>query len=350
MPQAPRPPPPPKGRGPWWVELPEQKLLDVRLCDLRVSLEESPLARSVAQLHAEFERAGLRFRPYVWLSTDWFTPDGITGFGVPFFLAHPRLARLERNQMFEAEGSTRDWCMKLLRHESAHAVDNAYRLRRRKDWREHFGRASEPYRWSYVPDPESRKYVQNLDNWYAQSHPVEDFAETFAAWLRPGNRWRRRYAGWPVALRKLHYVDRLMNELADRAPPVRTRERPDSLAKLRFSLREYYRRKQALYGDVDHTVYDRDLRRLFTEERLPGRRRASSFLRDRRPELRERVAHWTGQQAFVVDEVLKGMILRARALGLRLDQPEREAVQDASVVLTVHTMRHLRRRHREYFR
>ena len=52
----------------------------------------------------------------------------------------------------------------------------------------------------------------NLANWYAQSHPIEDFAETFAVWLRPGSRWRSRYADWP-ALRKLEYVDALMQEV-----------------------------------------------------------------------------------------------------------------------------------------
>jgi hypothetical protein len=304
----------------------------------------------MAQLEAEFERVGLRFVPYAWLSTDWFTPDGVTGFGIPFFLAHPRLARLERKRMFEVEGGTRDWCMRLLRHEAAHALDNAYRLRRRKDWREQFGRASAPYYWSYIPDPNSRKFVLNLENWYAQSHPVEDFAETFAVWLRPGSRWRARYSTWPVALRKLRYVDGLMREIREREPAVRTRERPDSLAKLRLTLRQYYERRQESTGRPDATIYDHDLKRLFTEERAPGRRRASAFLRNRRAELRKRVTQWTGQHAYVVDEVLEGMILRARVLRLRIDRPESEVVQDASIVLTVHTMRHLRRRHGEYYR
>jgi hypothetical protein len=334
-----------------WATLSDEALLDVRLCDLDVRVDDGTLGANLERLRRELAQAGLRFRPYAWLSTDWFTPDGITGFGIPFFLAHPRLARLERKKMFEVEGGDRSWCMRLLRHETAHALDNAYRLRRRKAWREHFGRASEPYHWSYVPNPDSRKYVINLDNWYAQSHPAEDFAETFAVWLRPGGRWRHRYASWPVALRKLRFVDALMQEIRDVDPPVRTRERPDSLSKIRFTLREYYERKQSSYGDGDLSVYDRDLRRLFSGEPVRGGRRlASAVLRRHRRPLRERVAQWTGQDAFVVDEVLKGLIVRARELQLHPSRPEQEIVQDAAIVLTVHTMRYTRRRHREYFR
>ena len=334
-----------------WAELPDEALLDVRLCDLDVGVEDGSLGANLARLDRELEHAGLRFRPYAWLSTDWFTPDGVTGFGIPFFLAHPRLARLERKKMFEVEGGDRSWCMKLLRHETAHALDNAYRLRRRKAWREHFGLASAPYRWSYVPNPDSRRYVINLDNWYAQSHPAEDFAETFAVWLRPGGRWRQRYAGWPVALRKLRFIDALMREIRDTEPRVRTRERPDALSKIRFTLREYYDRKLSPYGEGDLSVYDRDLHRLFSKEPAGGRRQlASAFLRKHRRALRERVAQWTGQYAFVVDDVLKDLTLRARELQLRLTRPEREVVQDAAIVLTVHTMRYTRRRHREYFR
>ncbi len=336
---------------PWWAHLPDEELLEVPLCDLRLQIEGTALEQRIGQLREELARAGLRFRPYVWLSTDWFTPDGHTGFAVPFFLAHPRLAHLERRQMFAVEGGKHETCMRLLRHETAHALDNAYRLHWRKRWREHFGSAKEPYRWSYVPDPESTEHVQNLDNWYAQSHPVEDFAETFAVWLRPGERWRGDYAEWPVALRKLWFVDELMEDVAQKPPRLRTRARPDSLGRLRFTLREYYARKKAFYGDHDDTAYDRDLLRLFSDEAIfASRRTAAALLNEWRRELRSRVAHWTGQYPFVVDEVLQGMIRRARTLRLRVAYSERETVQDAAIALTVHTMRHTRRRHREYDR
>jgi hypothetical protein len=337
-----------RSRGePWWTQLSLDELFEIRIKDLGLKVEGSTLEPRVDQLQRELERAEFRFRPYVWLSTDWFTPDGATGFAIPFYLAHPRLVRLERREMLEVEGGDHDWCMRLLRHETAHALDHAYRLSRRRRWRETFGSPSEPYYATYVPEPDSRRYVQNLYNWYAQSHPFEDFAETFAVWLRPRSRWRERYAGW-MAMRKLRYVDELMREIRDQAPAVRTRERMDSVTTLNMTVGEYYRRKQARYGREDRSIYDRDLRRLFSDD---GRRRlASSFLRARQRDLCRQVAEITGQHLFVVDEVLSNMIARCRDLRLRLAHSERETNLGAAVLLTVHTVRLTRVRHREYFR
>ncbi|UCE87855.1 MAG: putative zinc-binding metallopeptidase [Deltaproteobacteria bacterium] len=330
--------------------MPTEELLEVRLCDLDLGIAGSPLEPRLEELYGELRAAGLGFRPNVWLSTDWFAPEGVPGFAIPFYLAHPRLARLERQQMFQVEGGDRRWCMQLLRHETGHAIDCAHRLHYRRAWREHFGRASAPYRATYVPDPDSRRFVHNLPDFYAQSHPLEDFAETFAVWLRPGARWRTRYVDWP-ALRKLVYVDALMAELADHRPAVRSRERTDSLPTVRMTLREYYRRKQAHYGREDFSGYDRDLRRLFSDDPSRWRRKsAAAFLRERRSHLRRGVAQWTGQHRYVVDEVLKGMIQRSRELGLRVSGSEREAGEGAAALVTLHATRIARMRHREYFR
>jgi len=332
-----------------WATLPEQELLDLRACRLGLRLETSPLQPHIERLGSELARAGLRFRPSVWLSTDWFSPHGVPGFAVPFYLAHPRLLRLERSQMLEAEGANAGWCLKLMRHETGHALDTAYRLHRRKRWREHFGRAGEPYHRTYVPEPGSRDYVHNLDHYYAQSHPIEDFAETFAVWLRSRGRWRSQYRDWPMALRKLEYVDELTREVAPRAPLVRSRERTDSLPGLRMTLRDYYRRKKAVYGEEDRSIYDHDLKRLFASGGK-GRKRAATFLRERRLELRRQVSRWTGQRPFVVDEVIRGMIRRCRELGLTLDYSEAETGEGAAVLVTTHTAQIQRMRHREYFR
>jgi hypothetical protein len=339
----------PETRFPW-EGLRHPELLDVRLCDLGLKLEGTPLEDRVRDLHTELARAGLSIRPHIWLSTDWFSPEGVPGFALPFYLAHPRLARLERQQMLEVEGGNLGWLRKLLRHEAGHALDHAYRLRRRKRWREIFGRASTPYRPTYVPDPGSSRHVFHLYNFYAQSHPVEDFAETFAVWLRPGSRWRRTYRG-TGALKKLEYVDELMREIAGRPPPVRSRERPDSLPRLRMTLREYYERKREHYGEEDYEVYDDDLLYLFSDDPAHRRRKSAvSFLNERRRELVNLVAEWTGQHRFVVDDALKGMIHRCRVLGLRLAHSERESGEGAAVVLTVHAAHIWPVRHRELFR
>jgi hypothetical protein len=337
-------------RAPWWRHLSDAELLEVPIGRLGLRIEGTALAQRVARLEQELDRAGLRFRPYVWLSTDWFTPDGHTGFAVPFFLTHPRLARLERRHMLEVEGGARDWCMKLLRHETAHALDNAYRLSRRRSWREVFGLRSQPYRESYVPRPGSEHYVLNLDYWYAQSHPSEDFAETFSVWLQPGSRWRTRYQGWP-ALRKLEYVDALMAEIADAPPAVRTRARPDSVSQLRLTLRTYYRRKQARYADDHSFEYDEPLRRVFSAEGARGRREsAAGFLQRTRREIREGVAAVTGQHPYLIAQVLNELVLRCRRLGLRVGASERETLVQAAALVASLTMRFLRRGHPEYMR
>lgn len=321
--------------------LSDDELLDMRICDLPVGIEGTPLEHRVERLYGELEQKKIRFRPHVWLSDDWFTPDGVPGLAIPFYLAHPRLIRLEGKQMLEVEGGTESWCMRILRHEAGHAVDNAYRLRRRRNWRELFGKASEPYPEYYHPKPYSKSYVLHLDMWYAQSHPVEDFAETFAVWLKPRSRWRSQYQGWP-ALKKLEYVDEVISEIRDQKPKVTKRERTDSLPTLRRTLRQHYRRKRAHYG-LDHpNFYDGDLRRLFSDQPehsdCPS---AAGFLRHIRRELRKAVAHWTGQYQYTIDQVLSEMIERCRELNLRRDRSAKQVERDAMILITMQTMNYL---------
>jgi hypothetical protein len=332
-----------------WPRLSDAELLDRPIASLGLCIRGTALESRIAHLHRELERAGLRFRPYVWLSTDWFTPDGVTGFAVPFCLAHPRLARLERLILHEVEGGTRAACLRLLRHEAAHAFDHAYRLRRRRRWRELFGRASAPYRPSYVPNPGSRSHVLNLDYWYAQSHPLEDFAETFAVWLQPGSQWRKHYAGWP-ALEKLEYVDRLMREIGPAPPPVRTRTRPDAVGSVRTTLRAHYRAKQQRYRQEPPGELDAPLMRVFDTDRRRRRETAARFLARHRAELRQHVSRVTGQHAYVVDQMLNELILRARALRLQRHQPERAARLDCAALVTALTMTFLRGGPAEYQR
>jgi hypothetical protein len=183
--------------------------------------------------------------------------------------------------------------------------------------------------------------VQHLDAWYAQSHPAEDFAETFAVWLSPRNRWRQTYAGWP-ALKKLEYVDEVMQEIAGEKPRVRSRRQPERLALDRRTLREYYEWKRATYGTEHPTIYDRDLKRLFSDDsRHRERETAVAFLRRVRTEVREMVACWTGLPQYTIDQVLKEMIGRCKLLRLRVCESDRKAKLDTTVMLTVQTMNYL---------
>jgi hypothetical protein len=322
-----------------WASLPDEELLQVRLKDLGVSVEGTWLEDCLLTLHDELAQAGIPLRPHAWISSEWFSPENTPGIAIPFYLAHPRLMRLERKMIIDVEGGTWAECMAILRHEAGHVVQHAYALYRRRAWQRLFGPTSRRYPRYYRPNPASRHYVQHLRLWYAQSHPDEDFAETFAVWLRPRSHWRARYAGWP-ALKKLEYVDALMTEIAGQKPVLRGRERVEPLSQLSETLGEHYKKKQALYAFDAAKTYDRDLRRLFSAD--PGRRRfsqaASSFIRRHRARVRKLVAQWTGEYQLTIDAVLDDMIARCRELDLRALGPEQKLVMDFTVLLTAKTM------------
>lgn len=326
-----------------WDTYKSEDLLDLRFCDLGLELEGTWIAPLIERVCEELEKRELSFRPHFWLADEWFSPDGLPGVAVPFYLANKRLMRLEREQMFEVEGGSRPECIKILRHEVGHAIDHAYRLHRRRAWQELFGRASQSYPEYYRPNPRSRRFVQHLDGWYAQSHPSEDWAETFAVWLTPRSRWRKLYAGWP-AMKKLEYADELMHEIASQPPKVTSRARPYSLAKLRYKLRSHYERKRTHYEVGYSPLHDQDLRRLFSDD--PEYRKeltAASFIRRNRREIRELVARWTGEYEFTLDQILKEMTGRCKELRLRLTGSEQRAKVDFAIMLAVHTVQYLHR-------
>ncbi len=329
------------GRRRFWTHSTDEELLDVRLCDLGLRLKDSVLEKRVLHLMGELRGRGIQFQPHFWLSEEWFTPDGIPGIAIPFYLAHPRLMRLEQRQMLEVEGGTATWCLRILRHEAGHALDNAYRLSRRKSWQEVFGKPSQPYPEQYQPRPNSKSFVQHLDMWYAQAHPAEDFAETFAVWLKPRSNWRRQYQGWP-ALRKLEYVDWLMGEIARKTPVVRRRTRIDSLPTIKRTLREHYAERKERYGVGNASILDQDLLRLFSNEGRHARNlSAALFLRRNRSSLRQLIGEWTTQHQYTIDQALDELINRCRTLKLRLRYSERETRRHALVMLTVQTMNYL---------
>lgn len=324
-----------------WARLPDKELLKLRFKDLKLTIEGTWLNRRLKDLQKELDERDIRVRPHVWLSDEWFSPDGTPGFAIPFYLAHPRLMELERKTIMEVEGGTLHECMRIMRHEMGHVVQNAFRLNRRRRWQQLFGPSSKHYPSYYKPNPASRNFVQHLRLWYAQSHPTEDFAETFAVWLQPDSDWRERYKGWP-ALRKLEYVDQLMHTLAGNPPRVASHEVIEPLSELRTTLREHYRRRRAHYGQVHPTFYDDALSRIFSDStQHADNTRAATFLSRIRKEARRKVADWTGAYQYTIDQVLGGMIDRCRERNLRLAVPEDQARHDFILLLTVQTMNNM---------
>jgi hypothetical protein len=226
-------------------ELSTFALLKVRLCDLNLDMNDAAIQNGLRQLYDELRQRGLRFRPHVWISTSWFSPYGIPGFAIPFYLFHPRLRELEQRYMGEVEGGTPREYLQLLRHESGHALDNAFHLRKSKRRQSLFGLSQKAYPKRYAPDAKSSDFVQHLPNHYAQAHPDEDWAETFAVWLDPQSKWQSKYRG--VALEKLKLLDELVAAIKGDKALVANKRTLDPLSKCTQTLESYFREKQRKY-------------------------------------------------------------------------------------------------------
>ena len=317
-------------------------LLDRRISELGLSIEGSPVERLVQRLYEELDARGLAFHPPVYLSDEWGCPEATPLIGVPFYLADPELSRVEAEAAAGVEDEAE--AMRYMRHEAGHALNYAYRLYDREDWRRIFGPYSRPYHDRYHVDPFSREYVRHVLGWYAQKHPDEDFAETFAVWLTPGIDWRAEYDGWP-ALRKLEYVDAVMSEIAATDPPIAPEPSPEHLpvSAMRLTVAEHYRSIAASLPIDDEKLFDGDLKTIFSTEASGIGRQASEtvtdseedprtsqpageFLRRHSRELVGRIGFWTGEGPALVRAFIEHLARRADELNLVLAGLEASAL------------------------
>ena len=307
-----------------WETLSDDQLLSLRFCDLKLKIQDTELQEAILRLYRELAMRGIRFRPHCWLAQEWFSPDGTPGIAIPFYLAHRRLMSIERRLMREVEGGTRNWLMRILRHEAGHAIDTAYRLRRRSVWRAAFGPASLPYPDTYRPRPGSRRFVQHLGAWYAQAHPTEDFAETFAVWLKPNSPWRREYLGWP-AYAKLEFIDALACDIGHAKPLVSDRSTIEEITQETRTLREHYEHKLARTRLPRRSGADELLLKVFTAApRSRTRLKAASLLREMRSPVRQQILRSGAFSEYLVHQVLRLMIERCESLNLYVRGSRRE--------------------------
>lgn len=317
-----------------WASLPDEELLKVRFCDLGLDLKQTPLEQCIQALYQELGQRGISFRPAFYLGDEWFSPDGIPAISIPFYLAHPRLKQLEKKMMLEVEGDTESECMKLLRHETGHSFCHAYRLPRRRLWRKIFGSPAKEFKDFYHYQPYSKSFVRHLENCYAQSHPEEDFAETFAVWLAPDQDWKKLYRGWP-ALQKLNYVDRLMAELKRKAPVNTRHGEPYAVRSLRRRLCTHYDQRRKFYAEDDPALFDSDLRRIFSSGEEPAAGApASRWLRQQRTALLGVVPYWTRERKFTVNRLLRKLAGRCDELRLRVPAEKEKAQFEITAYLT----------------
>ena len=315
--------------------IPEEELLGLRLSELPLRIEGTWLETCIAQLYEELAARNILFQPRCYLADEWLTPENEPVIGVPFYLAHPRLIKLQKKMMLEAEGDNHEWCMKLLRHECGHALTYAYDLNRKRSWQRVFGHPSEEYGETYRFRPYSKSFVRHLDYYYAQYHPDEDFVETFAVWLTPGLDWRSKYAGWK-ALDKLLFVDKLMASIAGK-PPLRASGRQLWKATtIRSTLRRYYQKRRITEAEDFPEFHDANLLRMFSEGKTEGetRRPVAKLLQSHRKALVTAVANWTGERRFMVNEVYTAVLQRSRALRLVSEEADAAALLQLATYLT----------------
>jgi hypothetical protein len=296
----------------------EEELLNQQICKLNLTIKGTKIEKAIQKLYKELDDRNIEFKPPCYLTDEWFSPEGIPAIGIPFYLTHPRLIQLERKMMLKVEGETEKWCMKLLRHETGHAINHAYKLYRKTRWRELFGSAHlKQYSPSnYSVHPYSKRYVIHLDNHYAQAHPEEDFAETFAVWINPENNWQVKYQDWP-ALKKLNYVNRLIRNIARQEPLVTSTKRPFSASRMRSTLANYYNRRKKLLEKDLPDYYDRALLQLFTNSDSNSvKKEASHFLISHKDKIINTVSHWSGIRKYDINEVIKKLIGRCKEMQL----------------------------------
>jgi hypothetical protein len=310
-------------------------LLTARIKDLKLHLNGTPLERHIEQLYAELEAHGISFRPACYLSDQWGCPSGVPVIGIPFYLADPKLGSLE-DELGGGLETDRE-IMMYLRHEAGHAFNYATRLYETPEWRKIFGDYSQPYKDDYKPRPFSRKYVVHISGWYAQKHPDEDFAETFAVWLTPPGDWRARYQGWG-ALKKLEYVESIVARLGREPPKVELIEPDVEAGEMEETVLDHYRQRD-LAERVDLALggqLDQDLLRLFE---LPGvgSAAAETLLRSERQVIIQAVTQYSGVSRAVVRSVVDHLLERTQALGLTasLDKTREYTVKLTSLICTL---------------
>jgi hypothetical protein len=276
-------------------------VLDKKVSELGLRVEGSPVEKYVHELYLELERRGLRkFRPVCYLTDEWGCPDQQPVLGIPFYLADPKLRKLEHAvDKLEDERQI----MMYMRHEAGHVFNYAYRLYTTPAWRRLFGPFFRPYRDDYRPIPFSKNFVRHIEGWYAQKHPDEDFAETFAVWLTPRSAWRRQYKGWP-AMQKLRYVERVARAVADVEPIVNTGEVDITPEDIGDTVEQFYEKAaQERQARIDIAL-DGHLGKIFLARKRKESKPAADIVSRHKTELIDNITYWTGVQR----PIIRGLI------------------------------------------
>ena len=315
----------------------DSEILKLRFKNIALTIPGSDIETCIEKLYAELKAKNLNFKPNIFLGDEWFSPEGMNAISVPFYLVSTRLKNLEKTMMLEVEGGETEWFMKLLRHEAGHCFDHCYQFSKRPKWRKVFGSPDLEYKpETYRPQPYSKSYVKHLDRWYAQAHPDEDFAETFAVWLNSDIDYKKEYADWPVVLNKIKYIDELSTESVKLKNKSESGRYPSAVANLSSTLAKFYQRKKRENADEYPDFYDSDLKLIFNgEEKLSKKEfSAQKFMTRHKKQIVSTVAWATNEKKFMIDSLVKRLILRTDQLDLKLGKSDLQTTMEVSSFLT----------------
>jgi Putative zinc-binding metallo-peptidase len=322
-----------------------RELLEQRICDFRLDIHGGPLEGILARFEVELAEAGIRrLRPRYYLSDEWGVPDGTVAIGIPFYLADARLRSNHARRGVFVEGVDEADVLRYLRHEMGHVVNYAYRLHETEEWTRTFGPMDRPYEDDFRVVPFSPDFVRYLPGGYAQKHPDEDWAETFAVWVTPGLDWAGLYADAPGALAKLRYAARVLGEIGDREPPVAAVDLDGEVCELKVTVQKFYDNVELEEISLPRSL-DGDLRALVAPHASapPGalREEAAALFLQHRGSLSAAVYRWTGLFPERARAIIDHLTERARALGLTYLASEREEVLcDLACLLAALAMNH----------
>jgi hypothetical protein len=333
------------------VETRKLELLQTPINQLNLSIKGTIFESAIPTIQHDLLRVGIRkLEPVFYISTGYGCIAGSPIISFGFYDCDPLLKEL--NAEFRGWRYSDAEIVNLLRHEVGHAFCYVYKLYRTPEFREMFdvqGNFFNTYPESdkYDYNPWSRAYVNPSGDHYAQKHPDEDFAETFTVWMIPRSGWRRKYRSYPLAMKKLEYVNDTIKRLGRVPPLVETDEgwMYEKVEEIKMTVAQFMGAKTSRYYHRATGYVDPDLKELFRREpRIASRRalhrdymRADAFLREQRQLLTPRVAYWSGVDNTVVYDLLDKCIHRAKALNLWLEreQHDRKMLELSSYVTSL---------------
>lgn len=317
------------------------------ICELQLRIDGTPLEPVIEEFRQEVRAKGIRIQPHCYLADQWGVPFGSISIGIPFYLASDELTAYHGEQAGLIEGAGRADLLRYLRHEMGHVVNYAYRLYETEEWVALFGSMTQPYVEEYRPIPFSRRFVRHLPGWYAQKHPDEDWAESFAVWMAPGDAWREDYKDWPTARAKLEYCERRMRELSEQEPPAVVQDADESVESIRLTAEQFYEQNNPLGGEFPEGL-DGALRSIFEDVDRPEytttavRRPAAELVRRLKNPITSDVFRWTGHFPEHTHRLLRHLSARLESLSqVYPEDREAQVIVALTALVTSLAMNHV---------